>query len=108
MSGGGETRSRRDVLRTGLRLALVVVGATACGRSSAPTACLDITGLAPDDAQARAALGYAEPGADRAKDCASCQQYVAPSSDGACGSCKLLKGPIHPNGTCKVFTPKSA
>lgn len=105
---GGETRSRRDVLRSGLRLALVVVGSAACGRSSAPAACLDATGLTQDDAQARSALGYTEPGADEAKGCASCQQYVAPSSDGACGACKVLRGPIHPNGTCKVFTPKSA
>jgi hypothetical protein len=108
MSGGGETRSRRDVLRSAVRLAVVFGGTVACGKATAPAACLDVTGLTPDDAQARTALGYAEPAADQSKGCASCQQFVAPAADGACGSCKLLKGPIHPNGTCKVFTRKSA
>jgi hypothetical protein len=109
MSGGREKHlGRRDVLRSGLRLSLVVLGTTACGRQSAPDACLDVTGLAPADAQARTVLGYAEPAPDKSKGCGSCQQYLAAKSDGACGSCKVLKGPIHPNGTCKAFAPKSA
>jgi hypothetical protein len=107
MSASDEMRSRRDVIRTGLRLALVVVGTAACGRSSVPDACLDVTGLEPDDAQARSALGYSEPAPDVSKGCGGCVQYVAPNATGSCGSCKVLKGPIHPNGTCKVFTPKA-
>ena len=104
----GEMRSRRDVLRTGMRLALVIVGTAACGRSKAPDACLDVQGLTSDEAQARTLLGYAEPAADESKGCASCQQYVRAKADGGCGSCKLVKGPIHPNGTCKAFARKSA
>jgi len=35
--------------------------------------------------------------------CTACRQYVPASSSDACGSCKIMKGPIHPNGTCRAF-----
>jgi hypothetical protein len=104
----GEARSRRDVLLTGMRLALVVVGTAACGKTRAPQACLDVAALAPDDAHVRTVLAYTEPAPDPDKSCGSCQQFVAAADAGKCGACKVLKGPINPDGTCKVFTPKSA
>jgi hypothetical protein len=107
----GEPRSRRDLLRT-LRdlggLALVVGGAAACKKEMAAFSCSETAGLAPDEQSARTTLAYVEPAADKTRTCASCQQFVPAPSDGACGSCKVLKGPVHPNGTCKVFTAKPA
>jgi hypothetical protein len=108
MSSGGEMRSRREVLRGALKLAVLACGTAACGKVAAPTACVDVTGLAPNDVQMRAALGYVEPGPDKNKNCASCQQFVMSADEAACSACKLLKGPIHPSGTCKAFAPKSA
>jgi hypothetical protein len=102
----GEPRSRRDVLRRGLGLVLAVGGAAACKKEVAPFRCAEVAGLAPEDAAARATLSYVEPAADRTRACLTCQQYVPAASDGACGSCKVLKGPVHPDGTCKVFTAK--
>lgn len=48
---GGEMRLRRDVLRSAVRLAVVFGGTVACGKATAPIACLDVrdTGLTPDD-----------------------------------------------------------
>jgi hypothetical protein len=107
----GERRSRRDLLLT-LRdlggLALALGGAAACKRETAAFSCAESAGLAPDEQSARATLAYVEPAADKARACASCQQFVPAPSDGACGACKVLKGPVHPNGTCKVFTAKPA
>ena len=40
------------------------------------------------------------------KACTRCNQWVGPAERSSCGSCKLLKGPIHPNGTCKAFAAK--
>jgi uncharacterized paraquat-inducible protein A len=68
--------------------------------------CVESAGLAADDASVRATLAYMEPAVDKTRVCASCQQFIAPPTEGSCGTCKVLKGPVHPNGSCKVFTAK--
>lgn len=50
---------------------------------------------------------YSDTSADPAKKCAQCIQFVAGAPD-ACGSCKVVKGPINPEGTCKLFVAKPA
>lgn len=99
--------TRRDLLRSGAASLLVL--AAACKKDSKPFTCTDTSSLAPADTAVRTALGYVEPSTEAGKDCAGCVQY-APAADasGACGSCKLMKGPIHPKGYCKGFAPKSA
>lgn len=83
--------------------ALALLGA-AC-KSSGPASCTDVSGLEPDELNARNALGYVDRTPDPTKPCIKCQQYVpAPAAD-QCGGCKVLKGPIHPQGYCKVFAP---
>jgi hypothetical protein len=79
---------------------------TGCSKSTSPASCLDVSGLNEDETTARTTLAYADRSADATKSCKACQQYVAPTKDGACGGCKLLKGPIHPEGSCKAFAPK--
>ena len=74
----------------------------ACGKKL-PSSCTDTTGLSPDELQARSALAYVDATTQPGKTCETCQQYVGPKTEGACGSCKVLKGPVHPNGNCKVF-----
>ena len=102
-----KARSRRDVLRGGLHLALAFPVVAACKKAAAPFTCVDVVALAPEEASARSTLAYVEPAADGARACTACQQYVPASAEGACGTCKVLKGPVHPGGTCKVFTAKS-
>ena len=92
--------SRRWLLLAG-GAATIGVG---CKRELKPAAaCVDTRGLTEAEVQVRSALGYVDRAAEAQKSCAACQQYVAATEDGACGGCHLLKGPIHPLGTCKAF-----
>lgn len=108
MNGAVESQSRRDFFLSAGVVSLIVLGATGCSQRRAPISCDLSAGLAPEEVQARSALRYVEPGSDETRRCSSCQQYLTPPEDGGCGSCKVLKGPIHPNGTCMVFAPRSA
>lgn len=83
---------------------LLVMVAGACQKKEFK--CTDETGLAASDATARHALGYTEPAPDPSRACHGCQQWV-PGASNACGKCKVLAGPIHPDGTCRSFSAKS-
>lgn len=96
--------SRRTLLRGGaLAGGLIALG---CKSSRTVPTCTDTAGLTPEELQARAALGYEDRCGDPAKACDHCVQWVDAPSDGACGGCKVLKGPICPVGTCKAFAAK--
>ena len=96
--------SRRDALRGGAVVALVVVG---CKGERTPPTCTDTASLSPDDAKVRQTLAYQDRAPDRNKACDHCAQFVEPPSADVCGGCKVLKGPISPAGTCKVFAAKT-
>jgi hypothetical protein len=101
--------SRRDVLQQSAAFgALAVFGTAACSKS-APQAliCTDTTGLAAGDVQIRTALGYVDVSTQPGKTCIGCAQFVA-GAPNACGTCKILKGPVSPAGYCKSFTAKPA
>jgi hypothetical protein len=104
---GTQSTSRRRVLAQ-LSLAplgLAVPGLlTACSREPK---CTDVSGLSPDDAKLRTEIAaYEERSPDAAKLCKDCAQYVAGPKD-ACGMCKVVKGPINPVGTCKLFVKRT-
>jgi hypothetical protein len=82
--------------------------ALGCSKKSAPLSCTDTTGLAAADLQARTALAYEDASTDPTKTCTKCLQYNAAPAEGSCGTCKVVKGPINPNGSCKAFAPKPA
>ena len=42
------------------------------------------------------------------KTCTNCQQFVPAPAANACGTCKILKGPINPKGYCKSYVAKPA
>jgi hypothetical protein len=90
--------------RRHLFLAIVstAIGAPACSRKM-PASCMDAPGLTPDEAQIRANMAYSDWSPTPDKRCESCRQYKPPQQDGACGGCAVMKGPVHPNGTCKVY-----
>ena len=100
--------SRREALT---RLVVLPVAAAlpaiVAGCSRAPK-CDDTSSLSPDDAKTRQEIaGYVEQSPDVTKRCSDCAQFVA-AGDNACGTCKLVKGPINPSGTCKLFVAKTA
>jgi len=101
---GGQGVSRRRFLIEAAGL-VGAAGAAGCAKAAAREfACTDTGGLAAEDVTARVNAGYTDHAPDPARACERCQQYMG-SSDG-CGACKLVRGPIHPKGTCKVFTAK--
>jgi hypothetical protein len=73
-----------------------------------PVACTDTRGLTEADRALRATMSYVDRSPDPKKTCSSCQHWVAAARPDLCGSCKLIKGPFHPRGSCKVFAPTAA
>jgi len=100
--------ARRDVIR---HLALLSTSAIAStwlvGCKSKPS-CNDVSGLSPDELSARTTTAaYVEHSPDPAKKCSGCVHFV-PNGPSACGGCKVVKGPIDPDGSCRIFLAKPA
>src|ERR1051325_9503870 len=78
--------------------------AVACSKAKPQFTCTDVSGLNEVDRDAREAQLYVDrtPNADKA--CARCVQFI--EAEQGCGSCKIVRGPIHPNATCKSFAAK--
>jgi len=98
---------RRDALRhlAVVSLSAFVPGTVACSKR---VSCMDVTGLSPEEVNQRNNVAaYVELAQDAAKKCSLCAQFVAGAAN-ACGSCKVVKGPIHPDGGCKLFVAKPA
>jgi hypothetical protein len=102
--------TRRQALRKGAEVgAFALLGATACSKDAPKTVmCTDTTGLSATDLQIReTVLAYVEVSATPGKNCSNCQQFI-PGAPDACGTCKIVKGPINPGGNCKSFLAKPA
>lgn len=68
---------------------------------SAPDPCSDVSGLSEADLKMRnETLQYAAQSPDPAKVCDNCKFWGAPTGGQECGTCQLIKGPIHPKGYC--------
>lgn len=93
--------SRRRLLALG-GYALFPLGIAACKRAA--IVCSDVKGLDSSALGAREALGYLDTSPDPAKTCDQCQQYIPAAEQ--CGECKVLKGPIHPRGSCRAFVAR--
>jgi len=103
-----EKLSRRDLFGQSAALGvLVVVSAAGCSKtkSTAALSCSDTTGLSAPDILVRTQLAYADVSTEPGKICTACQQFLPGPAD-ACGACKVLRGPISPNGSCKAFAAK--
>jgi hypothetical protein len=89
--------------------AIGLLAGAACSKKEeeGPKSCTDTTGLTPDELAARTALGYVDTSTEAGKLCNTCQQYVAAPDPKSCGSCKVMKGPVHPKGYCKAWAQKS-
>jgi hypothetical protein len=96
--------SRRSLLVQGASL-VGLLGAAAC--SKGPGSCNDVSTLSSDQQNTRSTLGYSDTSPEPGKNCAKCQQYVAPPKADQCGTCKVLPGTVHPNGYCRAFVAKT-
>ena len=100
--------TRRVVLTRAVLLPLAATFAGALGACSHEPSCNDTSGLSADDAKIRTEIAaYTDPAQDPAKHCSNCVQFV-PGAANACGTCKVVKGPISPKGGCKLFVAKPA
>jgi hypothetical protein len=101
--------SRRQALTQGGWGAAALVGLVACGKETPKVlSCTDTSGLPPQDLQIRdTVLAYVDISTTPGKNCTLCQQFI-PGAPGGCGICKIVKGPINPNGYCKSFLAKPA
>jgi len=101
------TLTRRSVLARVLVLPLVgALPVLASGCSKGPK-CDETGNLSADDVKLRTEVaGYAEVSTDPAKHCSACVQFTSAGKD-SCGTCKVVKGPINPGGSCKLFVLKT-
>ena len=69
-------------------------------------ACDDVSALSADELRTRNEVAkYVDTTMEAAKRCSACVQYIAPAAN-QCGACKVVKGPINPNGGCILFVLK--
>ena len=96
---------RREALRQLGLISLSVFVIPACSKKPS---CQDVSGLSTDEVNQRQNIAqYQEQSMDAVKRCQGCVQFV-PGPKDACGSCKVVKGPINPEGGCKLWTAKPA
>jgi hypothetical protein len=100
----GERVSRRHLVLLGAST-LAVLGGVAC-KKQPPASCNDTNSLSPADIELRKTLEYVDRSPLEANHCEKCRQYEEPAAVDQCGKCKVMKGPVHPHGTCKVFAPR--
>ena len=103
--------TRREWLGQVCSAALVVAGGalvlSACkGGGGGSLSCTDTTGLSEADIATRTATQYVDAATDPAKKCSGCMLYVA-GTEGACGTCTAVKGPINPEGSCTAWVARA-
>lgn len=100
--------------RAALKRALAVVGSAAllpvikaCGGEEEGLSCNDTSGLSPADVTTRTSNGYVDHSQFSDKNCLNCQFYQA-GQPNQCGTCTVVRGPIHPEGYCNLWAPKQS
>ncbi len=69
--------------------------------------CSQAPGLWPAEAQTRIDNEYRDRSDQELRYCFNCVNYVAPPQPSTCGSCRTVKGPINPGGSCKSWTEQT-
>jgi hypothetical protein len=93
---------RRHLLLASTATAAAALGALCACKRSETCPPDQVAKLSAEDKKLRDTLHYTEHSTDPQKLCNACQQYL-PNTSTDCGGCKLIKGPIHPAGTCAAF-----
>ena len=121
--------SRRDFIQRLSLFGVAGVGASmlaACGggEQQAPAAetpaeepataaegftCTDTSGLTEQELTMRnETFMYVDTSTEEGKTCDNCALYVAAAEGQQCGTCTIIKGPIHPDGYCTSWAAKPA
>jgi hypothetical protein len=94
---------RRDVIR----LAVLAATLPACGSATGPTfSCEDTSRLSEPERSARRLQDYTDQTTQPDRRCSNCRYYT-PAPEGQCGACQLIRGPIHPEGYCNLWTARA-
>ena len=71
--------------------------------------CTDTEGLTEAELTMRnETFGYVDTSTEEGKTCDNCALYVAAVEGQQCGTCTIIKGPIHPAGYCTSWAAKPA
>ena len=85
--------------------AVATIGSTlACKKK--PLVCEGLPGLTPEELQLRKTLQYVDASPQPGRNCTTCTLFVPSKEPDSCGACKVIHGPVHPNGWCKIFVLK--
>jgi hypothetical protein len=106
-----EAVSRRAVLgRAAAALAVLTTAGAAAGCKKKALMCdgPSVTDgvLTAEEVQLRKMLLYTDLAQTPDKACINCTLFVAAREADTCATCKVIHGPVHPNGTCKIFLRK--
>ena len=80
-------------------------GAVQAAREAADP-CSDVSHLTPDETATRTTFKYEPLAKDPTKLCVTCNFWIPDPEGGPCGTCTLVKGPVHPKGSCMSWVEK--
>lgn len=87
--------------RSALGLLVAGVALSACEKKDR-LVCTDTTGLTPTDIQLRTTQEYVDRSPFPDKRCNNCTHFDD-KGPRQCGGCRVLKGPVHPVGYCRLW-----
>lgn len=103
---------RRGVMKR----ALTVLGAVAiaptllagCGddEDTDSLSCTSTEGLSEAEVTTRNSQAYTDSSTNADQNCANCTLYRAGQA-GQCGTCTVIRGPIHPDGYCNLWAAQT-
>ncbi len=94
---------RRDLIQ----LAVLAPVLGACGSEGPSFSCEGDTARLTDAERAmRTTQQYTDQSPEPDRDCAGCRYYT-PAPAGHCGACQLVRGSIHPDGYCNLWTGRA-
>ena len=71
--------------------------------SSDELTCTDTSDLSRQEIKVREALKYTDESPKSEQDCENCSLWKPADEEGTCGGCKVMAGPIHPDGWCTAW-----
>lgn len=101
--------------REAARRALMVLGAAAIapsalagcgGEQEAGLSCQNTSGLTPAELSTRQSQAYTDDSPHADKRCNNCRFFQA-GQPNACGTCQVIRGPIHPEGYCNLWAAQA-
>ena len=93
-----------DLLERCLEAGVLLTPGAACGGDEeGGLTCTDTSGLEPAQAALRGQKNYTDSSPNPEQTCSLCRFYQASNAATSCGTCRVVQGPIHPDGYCDLF-----